>query len=420
VHSAARGAAAPLLAALAACGTGARPEPAVRPAAIRPLPAPPPARGAADAGEDASPAAALSYLSDDHERMFPTRVRLARHGAVRLAAGDAEPAVVGGGDELDAVEAPELVVIDQRRGRLRVVADGDEVRLLLWIEARDARTVVAEASDLAAAPGEAAGQAPAPGVRARPGVAAKVDEARGAERRVTLVDACVVAHGWVPAARLSRMYVPVAAPEPLAGDVTVARGTAVVDRPGGRVLARFADTCGAARAGQDEKEHTPIVYRGDGFDVRGWIATGAAQSAAPAYGVGGYGMLGRLRMSERFLVPAGTCLHARRGGPVIGVALEDLDQVAREEEDGWWQISVATDWGALPVWVGEADPAREEEAGGERDEASGGGEAAGGEDEGEDEGEEQVGPIERDLAEILQSGRLPGRTIEHGPLRRCR
>jgi hypothetical protein len=340
------------------CGTGAAPaEP----------PLPPVRATAAPAGKTAvSP---LSYLGDEFERVFPERVRLARYGAVRLAAGDPQPAIAGPseGEAIMLGQSPSLVVVDSVSGRLRVVVEEGEYRLLVWIEATDVNWVIGETTDLAFEPGEPAAAPPAAGVRVRPGLPVARRDQRGSLVFVSHEDTCLSVAGWVPVDRVVRAYTPVDEPE-LERELSVGPGTALYERPNGRELARFTSECRVAASGREEAGHTLVVYEGNGFEARGWIAaaspTTGAMGALFGFGSGGFGGFGA--GGERVLIPAGSCLYAARGGPVVGVATDDTEQGSAESaEGGWHAIAVATGWGELPLWVAEdgraaAQPVAEE------------------------------------------------------------
>lgn len=329
------------------CGTGAAPAEPPLPAAHEPA-----ARPAKTA---VSP---LSYLGDEFERLFPERVRLARYGAVRLASGDPQPAIAGPseGEAIALGQSPPLVVVDSRGGRLRVVAEEGEYRLLLWIEATDVNWVIGETSDLAFEPNEPAPAPPAAGVRVRPGLPVVRGDQRGSLVFVSHQDSCLSVAGWVRADRVVRAYTPVEEPE-LERELAVGPGTALQEHPNGRELARFTSECRVTAGGREEAGHQLVVYEGNGFEARGWIAL-ASGSAAPGtigalfgFGSGGFGGFGG---GERMLVPAGSCLYAARGGPVVGVATEDAEPSGVESADGGWHaIAVATGWGDLPLWVAE-------------------------------------------------------------------
>lgn len=325
------------------CGTGAVPA-ASGPAAGRGATAP--------AGKTAvSP---LSYLTDEFERVFPERVRLARYGAVRLAAGDAEPAAgsKGEGEATELGQSPELVVVDSAGDRLRVVVEDGEYRLLLWIEASDLNWVIAETADLAFDPGEPAAAPPAPGVRLRPGLPVVRGDQRGQLVFVSHDDRCITVAGWVPARRLARTYTPVDQPE-IERDLSASAGTALLERPNGRELARFTTECQVAYGGHEEAGQKLVVYEGTDFEVRGWISGSSAGSGTSS--LFGYGRaFGGFGGGERVLIPAGSCLYAARGGAVVGVTTDDAEETGvQSSEGGWESVSVETGWGDLALWVRE-------------------------------------------------------------------
>jgi len=323
------------------CGTGAVP------AAQAPAPA---SAGAATAGKTAvSP---LSYLTDEFERVFPERVRLARYGAVRLAAGDPEPAAGGRveGEAIELGQSPALVVVDSASDRLRVVVDEGEYRLLLWIEASDLNWVIAETTDLAFEPGEAAAAPPAPGVRLLPGLPVLRGDQRGQRVFVSHDDQCITVAGWVPAARLGREYTPIDQQE-IERDLSAGPGTALYERPNGRELARFTSECHVAYGGREEAGQKLVLYEGNGFEVRGWISGSSAGGGSGS--LFGYGRaFGGFGGGERAVIPAGSCLYAARGGPVVGVATDDAEEAGVQEAGGGWHsVAVETGWGDLSLWV---------------------------------------------------------------------
>jgi hypothetical protein len=345
-----------------ACGTGAAPGVA-RPGGGGAAPA---------AGRSVSP---LSYLTDEFERVFPARVRLARYGAVRLTATAAEPAAKGAG-ELDTIElgqSPALVVVDTMGERIRVVAEEDEYRLLLWIESTDLHWVVSDTSDLLVAPGEHPAAPPASGIRVRPGLPVVKTEEQGPLAFIRHEDQCVAVSGWLPRALLSRQYVPVEETESAERNLVAGAGTILRDRPGGRELTRFSSDCGLLSVGRAEAGHQPVVYQGASFEVRGWVTSApAGTGGGRLFGYGG-GMGGFLT-GERVLIPAGTCLFSGRGGDVVGMVIDDAEETAAEDVDGGWMaLSVSTSWGDLPLWVEKAAGRSEDRAEevGEVDEESG-------------------------------------------------
>src|SRR5262245_31959165 len=212
---------------------------------------------------------ALSYLQEDYERIFPERLRLARYGEVRYAAGDQGDAG-GDGDRSDKIEmseAPSLVVVDQVRDRVRVIAPQDHYRLLLWIDVSDLYRVMTERVALVPdRPGAPAGPAPTgpaaeggAAIRLRPGLAVEIDgEGRGMVH-IKHRDQCVSFSGWVPRTAVGTQFVPVeaTASQPSA---LVTAGTVVYERPGGREVARFMVDCEVVETGPESEGHRPISY----------------------------------------------------------------------------------------------------------------------------------------------------------------
>ncbi|HKE20387.1 MAG TPA: hypothetical protein VKB80_36180 [Kofleriaceae bacterium] len=373
-----------------------------------------PGREAAARGDErALRPLALTYLQDDYERIFPERVRLAHYGKVRYAARELGDAA-GDGERSDAIdmgEAPSLVVVDQVRSRVRVIAPQDHYRLLLWVDDEDLYTVV---TALAALAPDGAGRAAAPAsadhaaIRLHPGMAVAVDGETGGMAHVRHRDDCVSFSGLMPRAALGTQFEPIETTE-RHPDGAVAAGTAVYDRPGGRQVARFLADCEVEWAGPESDGHRPIRYASEWFELRGWIATaggktGAASSSSGSWSYG-LGHLGLWGSRSRMRLPEGTCLFARRGGPAVGVITEDTDAPLSPPVHGWWPVPLETGWGDLTVWVaqdrsGAAERARRErkerreQAARARSAEGEEGAAAGGE-EGDADGEGEPGDDEQ-------------------------
>jgi hypothetical protein len=311
--------------------------------------------------ERRSESRALTYLQEDYERIFPERVRLARYGEVRFAARDLGDAG-GAGDRSDVIEmgeAPALVVVDQVRDRVRVIAQQDHYRLLLWIDADDLYTVLTEPVSLT--PDSPGGSVAAGGaIRLHPGLPLEVDGERRNMAHIRHRDACVSLSGLVPRSAIGRQFVPIDTAE-VTATALVSAGTAVLDHPGGRQVARFLADCDVVDTGPARDDHRPILYATRWLHLRGWVAgtagkPGASVSSSPwGYGVGHLGLL--LGPRSRFRLTEGTCLHARRGGPAVGIVTEDFDAPRSPAVNGWWPVPIETGWGDLTVWVAEEAPA---------------------------------------------------------------
>jgi hypothetical protein len=337
--------------AIAACGAppagGASPgSPAARPAA------------AAVQERSAARPRALSYLQDDYERLFPERVRLARYGEARYAAGDPRDAG-GDGDRSDPIEmgaAPALVVVDQVLDRVRVIAPQDHLRMLLWIDDNDLYTVMTRSVVVVGAAAD-----PGAALRVRPGLPVEIDGERRGMAHVKHRDGCVSFSGWVPRSAVGKQFIPVVAAVGQASSMVTA-GSVVVERPGGREVARFLADCEAIETGPESDGFRPIRYATEWFDVRGWVATGTGKATGVASGGSswGYGLghLGMWGSRTRFRLDEGTCLYARRGGPAIGLVTEDTDAPLSPATNGWRQVPIESGWGDLTVWVAEDHPGK--------------------------------------------------------------
>jgi hypothetical protein len=302
----------------------------------------------------------VSYLQDDFDRIFPERVRLSHYGSVRYAALDVGDAG-GDGERSDAIDmgdAMTMVVVDKVRDRVRVIAPQDHYRLLLWVEERDLYTVVTEVAPLSpgiqGAPGRPA--ASGAGIRLHPGLAVQVDgESRGMAH-IRHRDACVSFSGLVPRTALGSQFVPIQTGE-RSVDSVVAAGTAVFDRPGGRQVARFVSECDVAATGPERDGFRPVLYASEWFELRGWIATGSGKAGSASGGGSswgyGYGQMGLWGSRSRFHLPEGTCLFARRGGPAIGLVVDEAEAPLSPPVNGWWQLPLETVWGDLNVWVAQ-------------------------------------------------------------------
>lgn len=348
-----------LLVGLVACGCGAsRPPGTAAPAQVAA-----PAEKVAVRAPRAAPVSPMSYLDDDFERLYPMRVRLARRGEVRYATGDPEPQVRASRHRhpLDATESPSLVVVDRVGERIRVVAAESGMRLLLWVESADLYSVATAQTALGLEPGEGRAGDGVGRVHLGAGVPLRVQEEKGEVARVAIADGCVSAEGWMRRDRLGREFIPVDDAEHPERDRSVRGGTDVLDRPGGVAIARFHSDCDVLGGGGEVEGMTPILYAAAGVEVRGWVANAVA--AKSGGGMGGMygGLMGSFRSSERFHLTAGACFHASRGGEVIGVVTDDVEESsAKDEGDGWWRVMVESEWGVLAVWVVEDGPSQEE------------------------------------------------------------
>ena len=294
----------------------------------------------------------LSYLQDDYLRLYPTRVRLARYGAVRFGRASSKALGRGhAGSRPDQADQPVLVVVDESRRRVQVVAEDHRLRLLLWVDRDDLGRVVTGSVVLAGDPSGGAGAHPA--VRLDPGLPVEVVARQHGMAKIQHGDGCVRFAGWVPESLLGSEYEPALEPD-VEGDWTVATGTPVYDRPGGWAVASFTGDCQVATDGADVEGMRPIHYTGRSFELRGFVAATASPPGsrlmAQLSGFGLYGLMGG------FSLPEGTCLYARPGGEVVGRVLEDTWIDGARERDGGFLVLLPSSWGPLPAWVATENP----------------------------------------------------------------
>jgi hypothetical protein len=263
---------------------------------------------------------------------------------------------------IDASEAPSLVVVDRAGELVRVVAEEGGLRLLLWVDSADLFSVTTASTTLGLEPDERRTGDDIGRVQLRAGVPLRVQEENGEVARVAFSDACLTAEGWMRRERLGREFIPVDDVDQAARDRSVRGGTDVFDRPGGVVIARFHSDCDVLGGGGEQDGMTPILYAGPGALVRGWVGVAAPSASGGAMGGLYGGLMGSFRSSERFHLAAGACLYGQRAGEVIGVVTEDVDQPsAKEEGNGWWRLTIETEWGVLQIWVVDDGPPSQEE-----------------------------------------------------------
>jgi hypothetical protein len=72
----------------------------------------------------------------------------------------------------------------------------------------------------------------------------------------------------------------------------------------------------------------------------GWLGGGTGSGS----GIG-------MSHTPRIAVAAGTCFHARPGGPVVGVQLADVERYTPSNARGWWELYVTNAWGLFTVFA---------------------------------------------------------------------
>jgi hypothetical protein len=288
----------------------------------------------------------LDLLSDEPDEA--RRVRVAWLGAVRFAEDGA--VIVPDQDVPRSWRWTEYVVADEGASRIRVVAEHDGVRLLLWIEREDAGVTNVEATGVAMEP---EGQTPRPGepgLFLDPGALLDFEREEGGPWRVSL-EAQLTFAGWVPEGVVGHVYVPLPV-QPMDGDegeATTSLLGEVRDAPAedGRVLASV-ENLAVRRLGPAVGGWQEIGLEDGRVRLRGFVRT--SDLVAEAIGSGRGGMRGGARPETT--LPADSCLFAGPGGALIGKTVRDLAVSATARaEGGWERFPVGSEWGAVDAWA---------------------------------------------------------------------
>jgi hypothetical protein len=254
-----------------------------------------------------------------------------------------------------------LPVVSEGDGDIRIVASGVGAHVLLWAAEEELLPVPLDATRLATAP--ARDPASPSGVVIEPGSLMSIQEVRDDWVAVQLNPGFFDAFGWLPHARIGRVFTPAASPAAVApwsdddggvaptipgGAWHLDGGTEVLDAPGGAVLARTRDITSVLRTGTDVAGYARIRLFGAGLTVDGLVE--GAKLRAGHIGIGsGYGAGGRT--PKLTTVAAGSCLFDPVERAPIGVFWqEEKVELSAETTDGrWWRLSLWTELGFIEV-----------------------------------------------------------------------
>jgi len=277
-------------------------------------------------------------LYDDAEDRVRARARVAHAGEVRF-----EPNLPAEELELDAREPIDQVhlVADQLGGRVQLRLDGDDARLLLWIDRADLETVVVKAHALVDR---------ASGVRgavARPG--ATVKDLGGGE--IQIDDGLVTARGSIAGDALGAIF---DERPPRAPQITdwLASGSRVVASPdpAAPTVAEAHQLVGVVRLAPAQNGWVEIEIDREWIYARGFVPStaltpanggieGSASASASTFGMSD---------TPTLILPSGACLYARPGGPIIGVNTAERLRYANDaDQPGWRRVAIDTSWGLL-------------------------------------------------------------------------
>jgi len=308
-------------------------------------------RGAGPAAPGGDDAALRGLLRDP--RAWPdAEVVVGRFGVARFTV-DGDDAMPG--HDLEAGEQPgddtpvRYRVIDAFAGQVRILAAGRGLLLALWVPAADLRLVVTAPARLVSAPDAAAGDT---GVTVGPGTAVYVAERRSGAAHVRGEAGAVRFDGWLPAAQLARFYRVADAAPPSRG-MSVPRGARILDRPGGALVAVLTEDSTVEPVGDPDGGFQRVIH------VRGVVRVDGYLVLPPPRPIRTYDEpepgLDRpppsIDAAHRVELPVGTCLYGSRAGRLVGADQGAGPQYGRDQLDGWWEVSVHTEWGVGTVWA---------------------------------------------------------------------
>lgn len=302
------------------------------------------------------------------------RVRVRRFDRASVKHGEMSKPVIDRAQpqEFDRV----LGVIGESSNSIRVVVEDDDARLAMWIDRRDTWPTLLVPMQLGDREGRVAKRA---GVFLETGasiVARRplIDVAFGRDRmrHVTLRDPDLVADGWVPASVVGHVYI---APPGDVLDLDSSTWTKSYRAPSDtRPRAVFVehatirvapDTSAAivatvvgkqvlasiARAG----EWTEVEVTRPSARIHGFVQKAELGPATDEFSTGGTGGGHGFGMShtQRFVVPASTCLYDEVQGQVAGVQIKESERYGERETgvDGWSRVYVDSPWAVYGFFV---------------------------------------------------------------------
>ena len=303
----------------------------------------------------------VTYLVDDFETRWPRRAVLAFAGQAyweestqRADAGastDPKRSAIG--------HREELVVVERRPERLRIVVEASGVRAVVYVDRADFRTVTSRATVLHPRPTTRFRNDV--GVHVAPGVGLDFGDRTRTHREVKHQDHELSLRGWVREADLGLLFEPEPFSEKLV-DGKLRAATPVLHAPGGSEIARLTPSQGDIEVRVLEEaagDALKIAVTRESFRVVGYVASANVERFAPTEpllsthgtGGGGWGTSGRT-----YLLTTGDPLFASAGGEQIGVVLHERTPVTDNGApvDGRRPIGFPLDpWFFVQAWVPE-------------------------------------------------------------------
>lgn len=215
--------------------------------------------------------------------------------------------------------------------RTHVVCSSEQITTEVFVDAADLLPVV---TDFVLATPTKAGDrgSPAVGVSLVPGAAVELQREQGLHAKVRFEEEVVEGWGWIPKSVIGRTFVypqtdPRALPNRDRIQVRWEDAAPVLDRPGGRPLARISGPATIQPLGETQRGHTlgaiSFVLEDRTYAI-GWIADAAVESGQRRGGVVG-GVVAGMPAADatRVTLTAGTNLHTEQGER-IAVTTDDI------------------------------------------------------------------------------------------------
>lgn len=246
---------------------------------------------------------------------------------------------------------------DPSRDRVRLIASGHQADLAVYVDVAwletvaRRRAIVTPGRDAAARPFDAK----TPGIHIEPGTPLRDIERRRIWARVTVADEVISGRGFVRPDSLGIDFAPAGSTAAWSGErIGLSAGTALRQRPGGRIVARLAATLQGPREAfllERRDRHALVACTANaGFTAVGWVERSRVRDAGNAYGTIGLGSYGT-GMHRSAALQVGTVLRESKNGAVVGVMSRTTRVPLRAQEGEWMHVELKTALGDLDLWA---------------------------------------------------------------------